>query len=271
MSRYTSATDADHAEMLEAIGVSSVDELFADVPEDLRLGRPLDLPDGLDEAEVYERMRELASRNADTESEVCFLGAGMYDHYVPAIVDAITSRSRVPDALHAVPARDLPGRPAGHVRVPDRDVGADRPAALERRPLRGPLDRRRRRLPGDRRDQAPSLRRLARASIPQSRETLATYAKGYPAEIAEVELSGGLTDPARSLRSSTIRPPPSSSATPTTSARVEDLEALAKVAHDAGALLVASCDPIALGILRPPGRVRRRRRRRRGPAARQPP
>ncbi|MBA2522987.1 MAG: glycine dehydrogenase, partial [Solirubrobacterales bacterium] len=93
MSGYTSTTDRDRQEMLAAIGVATVDELFENVPKDVRLGRPLDLPDGLSESEVYERMRELASRNADAESELCFLGAGMYDHYVPAIVDAITSRS----------------------------------------------------------------------------------------------------------------------------------------------------------------------------------
>src|SRR5690242_4698136 len=79
--------------MLEAIGVSSVEELFAELPDGVTLDGPLDLPDGLGESEVYERMRELASRNADADSETCFLGAGMYDHYVPAIVDAITSRS----------------------------------------------------------------------------------------------------------------------------------------------------------------------------------
>src|SRR4051794_32275670 len=79
--------------MLAAIGVDSVEELFAQIPQPLRLDRPLALPDGLGEAEVYERLAGLAERNADAEREVCFVGAGMYDHYVPAIVDAITSRS----------------------------------------------------------------------------------------------------------------------------------------------------------------------------------
>ena len=79
--------------MLDAIGVGSVDELFEDIPEELRLGRPLELPDGMAETEVYDRLTGLAGRNTDAESEVSFLGAGMYDHYVPAIVDAITSRS----------------------------------------------------------------------------------------------------------------------------------------------------------------------------------
>ena len=77
--------------MLAEIGVSSIGELFADLPADLRLGRPLDLPDGLPEAEVFDRLSALAERNADADSELCFLGAGMYDHYVPAIVDAIVA------------------------------------------------------------------------------------------------------------------------------------------------------------------------------------
>src|ERR1700761_7981050 len=79
--------------MLAAIGVESVADLFEQVPAPLRLGRPLDLPAGMSEAEVYERLAALAARNADAEEQVCFVGAGMYDHYVPAIVDAITQRS----------------------------------------------------------------------------------------------------------------------------------------------------------------------------------
>src|SRR6201991_5140558 len=79
--------------MLAAIGVESVDELFEQIPGPLRLGRPLDLPEGMSEAEVYERLVALAGRNADAEEQVTFLGARRYDHYVPAIVDAITSRS----------------------------------------------------------------------------------------------------------------------------------------------------------------------------------
>src|SRR5687768_11219198 len=79
--------------MLDAIGAGSIDELFEDIPSDVRLDGPLELPDGLPETEVYDRLAGLASRNSHAEAEVSFLGAGMYDHYVPAIVDAITSRS----------------------------------------------------------------------------------------------------------------------------------------------------------------------------------
>src|SRR3989449_6555884 len=79
--------------MLAAIGVDSIADLFADIPSEQRLDRPLDLPQGLSESELVDHLSELAARNADADSELCFLGAGMYDHYSPAIVDAITQRS----------------------------------------------------------------------------------------------------------------------------------------------------------------------------------
>ena len=140
VSRYTSATPADRAEMLAAIGVESAAELFEQIPEPLRLGRPLALPAGMGEAEVFERLAALAARNADAEAagllprgwDVRPLRAGdrRRDHRA----------QRVPHPLHALPAGDLPGRPAGDVRVSDRDVGAHRrcrsppPASTRARP-----------------------------------------------------------------------------------------------------------------------------------------
>src|SRR4051794_13960854 len=80
--------------MLATIGVSSLQELFdRQIPEAVRLGRPLDLPDGQSEQAVYEHLRELAARNVSAEDELCFLGGGMYDHYVPAVVDMLMERS----------------------------------------------------------------------------------------------------------------------------------------------------------------------------------
>ena len=93
MSRYTSATDDDRRAMLAAIGADSIDELFADVPEGVRLGRPIDLPPGRPEQEVYGYLRDLAAQNVSAEDEITFLGAGMYDHYVPALIDSLLARS----------------------------------------------------------------------------------------------------------------------------------------------------------------------------------
>ena len=85
LSRYTSATDADRRAMLDAIGVGSLEDLFDEIPAAVRLQRPLDLPDGKSESEVFDHLAGLAARNRHADAEVTFLGAGMYDHYVPSI------------------------------------------------------------------------------------------------------------------------------------------------------------------------------------------
>jgi len=89
---HLSVTDADRQAMLEAIGVSSVAELFEQVPEAVRLSRPLDLEPALSEPELVAHLEELAARNVHVGAELSFLGAGMYDHYVPAVVDAVLQR-----------------------------------------------------------------------------------------------------------------------------------------------------------------------------------
>ena len=94
MSRYTATTDADLEAMLAEIGVSSLEELFdRQIPAGVRLEGPLDLPAGLPEQDVYAHLRELAARNTSAEDEITFLGAGMYDHYVPAVIDMLMGRS----------------------------------------------------------------------------------------------------------------------------------------------------------------------------------
>ena len=84
---YLALTDADREAMLETIGVSSVEELFADLPGGVRLGRELELAPAMSEQELSAHLAELAARNVDATAEVSFLGAGIYDHYVPAVVD----------------------------------------------------------------------------------------------------------------------------------------------------------------------------------------
>src|SRR5204862_7410906 len=89
---YLSLTERDREEMLAAIGVSSVEELFRDIPAGVRFDRELALDPALGEQELSRHLEELAARNADTSRELSFLGAGIYDHYVPAIVDAVLQR-----------------------------------------------------------------------------------------------------------------------------------------------------------------------------------
>ena len=90
--RYVPHSPADVAEMLAAVRASSVDDLFAEVPEEVRRREPLALPAGLSESEVVAELRRLAGKDVPATQLVSFLGAGVYDHYVPAVVDAVVSR-----------------------------------------------------------------------------------------------------------------------------------------------------------------------------------
>jgi glycine dehydrogenase subunit 1 len=253
MTRYTSATPEDRAEMLAAIGVESTDELFAQIPEPLRLDRSLQLPAGMSEAEVYERLATLAARNADADRQVCFLGAGMYDHYVPAIVDAITQRSEFltpytpyqPEisqgGLQAMfefqtmmsELTALPVSNAGLYEAPSSVASAGYLAI-------GATKGRRRFV-------------VSRGVHPHSRETLATYAQGFGATIEEVGLENGLTDAAALAAAVDGETAAVFLQSPNFLGAVEDVEALGATAKAHGALLVVAVDPMTLGVLRPPG------------------
>jgi glycine dehydrogenase subunit 1 len=253
VSRYTSATDADRAAMLEAIGAASVEELFEQIPPEVRLGRGLELPDGKSEPEVFNHLAELAARNADAESELCFLGAGMYDHYVPAIVDAILERSEFltpytpyqPEVsqggLQAMfefqtCMSELTGLPVSNASMYEGPSSVASAAYLA---LGAGKDRKR--------------LVVSRGLHPHSRQTLETYARGFGAKVVEVGLRDGLTDPAEFENYVDTDVAAIFVQNPNYLGGIEDLEALAAAAHESGALAVAAVDPMTLGVLRPPG------------------
>ena len=252
MSRYTSATDADREAMLERIGAASIDELFADIPASVRLDRPIDLPAGKAEQEVYGYLRDLAARNVSAEDEISFLGAGMYDHYVPALVDALTSRSEFltpytpyqPEVSqgtlqvmfeYQTAISELTALPVSNATLYEAPSAVASAGWLARQENKRPRFL------------------VSRGLHPHSREALATTSHGYGTAVEEVALSGGLTD-AEALRDAVgddvsavfLQQPNYLGA-------VEDLELLAPLARETGALLVVQCDPMTLGVLRPPG------------------
>jgi glycine dehydrogenase subunit 1 len=252
MTTYTSATDADRQAMLETIGVASVEQLFADVPAALRLGRPLALPAGMAEQEVYEHLRELAARNVSCEDEVSFLGAGMYDHYVPALVDTLLSRSEFltpytpyqPEISqgglqvmfeYQTAISELTGLPVSNASV------YEGPSAVGAAAYLAKLTNGRRRV------------LTSRGVHPHSRDTLATLAHGYGQEVVEIPLRDGATD----LHALAAALDEDVSALvlqqPSFLGAVEDVAALAAAAKRIGALVICACDPIPLGILAPPG------------------
>ncbi len=252
VTRYTAATDADREAMLAAIGAASVDELFEDLPAEVRLEGPLALEDGLSEHDVYERLRDLAARNVDAESEISFLGAGMYDHYVPAIVDAITSRSEFltpytpyqPEisqgGLQAMfeyqtAISELTGLPVSNAALYEGPSSVASAAYLA--------------------IGATKRKRLvaSRGLHPHSRESLVTYGAGYGSDLVEVGLDGGVTDAHELADAIDEETAAVFLQTPNFLGAVEDIEALGAKAKEKGALVVVSCDPVALSILRPPG------------------
>ena len=87
--RFAPHTDGDVREMLSAIGLGSVDELFAQIPPSVRLDRELAIPEGVSEMELVADLRSLAARNRHADDLICFAGAGAYDHYVPSVVWAL--------------------------------------------------------------------------------------------------------------------------------------------------------------------------------------
>jgi glycine dehydrogenase subunit 1 len=252
LSRYTSATDADRKAMLERIGAGSIDELFADIPESVRLDRPIDLPPGKPEQEVYAYLRDLAARNVSAEDEICFLGAGMYDHYVPALVDALIARSEFltpytpyqPEVSqgtlqvmfeYQTAISELTGLPVSNATL------YEGPSAVASAGWMARLENRRDRF------------LVSRALHPHAREALATTASAYGTSVEELPLAGAVTD-ADALREA-VGDDVSAVflAQPNFLGAVEDLEMLAPLARETGALLVVSVDPMTLGVLRPPG------------------
>jgi glycine dehydrogenase subunit 1 len=256
LTQYTAVTDADLAEMLSAIGVSSVQELFdRQIPADVRLGRPLDLPAGLPEQEVYAHLRELAAKNVSAEDELTFLGAGMYDHYVPAVIDMLLGRSEFltpytpyqPEVSqgnlqamfeYQTAISELTGLPVSNASV------YEGPSAVA---------------------SAGYLARLAngkarfvvsRGLHPHSRETLETYAHGFGAEVVEVPLKDGVTDPEAWAAAIDDETGAVFFQQPNFLGAVEDAAALAAAAKDGvggNPIVVGQYDPIPLGVLKPPG------------------
>ena len=239
--------------MLAAVGAASIDELFADVPERLRLGRPLDLPAGKPEQEVYGYLRGLAAMNVSTEDEVSFLGAGMYDHYVPSLIDSIITRSEFltpytpyqPEISqgglqvmfeYQTAISELTGLPVSNASV------YEGPSALAAAGYLATLHH-------------PARTRflVSRGVHPHSRETLATTSVGWGTTIEEIGLSDGATDAGALDAALSDEVSAVFLQYPNFLGAVEDLEALVPAAKAAGALVIVQCDPLGLGILRPPG------------------
>ncbi len=235
--------------MLAAIGVGSIDELFRDIPADVRFAGPLNVFPALSEAELTRHMEELAAKN--TVDEVTFLGAGVYDHYVSAVVDSVLQRGEFLTAytpyqpemsqgvLQAIfeyqtAICELTGMDVSNASGYDgQTVAAD--ACFVARAATG-----------------KSKIVVTEATNPQVRETLVTYARGFGMEVVIDPHEGGVTDPAR------VREAAADAAIvifqqPNFFGCLEAAPELAAAAKEAGALACAHVDLVSLGVLEAPG------------------
>jgi glycine dehydrogenase subunit 1 len=248
---YLSLTERDREEMLAAIGVASVEELFRDIPSGVRFGRELDLEPPLSEQELSRHLEQLAARNVDTTRELSFLGAGIYDHYVPAVVDTVLQRGELltaytpyqPEMSQGVLQAifeyqtvicELTGMDVSNASGYDgTTVAADACYVAKHATERTKVV-------------------VTEATNPQVRQVVKTYAPGFGLEIVEVPQRGGVTDPDELRRAATdaacvIFQQPNFFGC------LEPAPDLAAAANEAEAIAVAHVDPMSLGVLEAPG------------------
>ena len=246
---YLSLTDADREAMLATIGVSSVDELFRDIPARVRFQRQLDVPPALAEADLQRHLEELAARNV--VDEVCFLGAGIYDHHVPAVVDAVLQRGELLTAytpyqpemsqgvLQAIfeyqtAICELTGMDVSNASGYDGStVAADACFVAKHATGRSKIV-------------------LTEATNPQVRRVVKTYAPGFGLEVVEVPHEEGVTDPER-VREAAVDAAAVIFQQPNFFGCLEPAPELAAAAAETGALPIAHVDLISLGVLEAPG------------------
>lgn len=250
---YVLNTPEDRRAMLAKIGVKSGDELFANIPESLRLKRPLQVPAALTEIELTRHMQALAVRNQGADQSVCFLGGGSYDHFIPAVVDAIASRSEYYTAYTPYQAEASQGSLQAFFEfqtlicqltgldVANASLYDGGSAVAEAALMAMTITQRHGKI------------LVAESVHPEYRRTLTTYLANLEAQPTVVPTPHGFLDPDELKRAIDDQTSCVIVQHPNFFGSLEEVEALAEAAHARGALFVVSFDPISLGLLKRPG------------------
>lgn len=252
--RYLPMTEQDKKEMLATIGVESVDELFSDIPESVRFNGLYNIKEAKSEASLLKELKQLAAKNQDTEANVSFLGAGVYNHYRPVIVDHVISRSEFYTAytpyqpeisqgeLQAIfefqtMIAELTGMDLANSSMYDGGTSLAEAGMLA----------------------AGHTRRkkifVSEAVHPEYRDVVATYAYGQSIEIVPIPTKDGVTDIVALKNLVDADTAAVMVQYPNFFGQIEDLKAIADVTHEAKGLFIVSANPLALGILTPPGKL----------------
>jgi glycine dehydrogenase subunit 1 len=252
---YIPNLDSDLREMMGEIGVDSYDSLIASVPKKLRSPR-IELPSPLTEMELQREIGGLAKENTSLDDSLCFLGAGAYEHFIPSAVDALASRGEFSTAYTPYQAEASQGTLQAiyeyqtmicelmQMAVSNASLYDGGSAIAETALLVRSVQRGRNRL------------LVASTMHPDYRTNLRTYLNGVGMEVEEIAALDGIVE----IRDLEARLDANTAAvfvqTPNFFGAIEPMEAICRVTHAAGALLVTSAHPMSLGLLKPPGEYR---------------
>ncbi|HPQ46480.1 MAG TPA: aminomethyl-transferring glycine dehydrogenase subunit GcvPA [Clostridia bacterium] len=252
MHKYIPNTAEEIREMIDAIGVSSVDDLFSSIPEEIRFKGRLNLPDKMTEQELDKYMRELARMNSSTDDLVCFLGAGAYDHYIPSVVNALTSRSEFYTAYTPYQAElsqgvlqaifefqtmvsEITGMDAANASMYDGSSSTAEACsiALVNAHKRNKI-------------------LISEGLHPETRKVIRTYMSGRDAVLEEIPLKDGETDYETLAAKCDENTAAVCIQSPNFFGIVEDMDRVGEIARENNAAFIVNTDLISLGILKPP-------------------
>ncbi len=252
--RYLPMTEQDQREMLESIGVESINDLFEDIPEKVRFEGDYKIKEAKSETGLVKELTKLAAKNADLKSHTSFLGAGVYDHYMPIIVDHVLSRSEFYTAytpyqpeisqgeLQAIfefqtMICELTGMDVANSSMYDGGTALAEAAMLSA-------------------GQTRRKKVLVSGTVhPESIDVLKSYAKGQYIEVVEIPHKNGVTDVEEFKKLMTDEYAAVIVQYPNFYGRIEDLKVIEEVTHAEKAMFVVSSNPLALGALTPPGKL----------------
>lgn len=252
MSRYIPNTDEDRTQMLSALGFASVDELFDDIPGELKFKGMLDLPASMSELDLSAHMKKLASKNIDSGTNTCFLGGGAYDHFIPSVVKHVISRSEFYTAytpyqpeisqgmLQAIfeyqtMICQLTGMDVSNASMYDGATALAEAAFMAVRST------------------GRNMVAVSAGVHPEYRAVLKTYAQFNGIKVLEIELESGKTDMKELENSIGETCAAVIIQSPNFFGAIEDLKGAAELAAKNKALAIACVDPISLALLKPPG------------------
>ncbi len=252
MARYIGNTNEDRAQMLEEIGVESIEALFKAVPDSVFLKDRLNIPDAQSEMELVKNIKSLSDKNLNLDDYTCFLGAGAYDHYIPALIDSLISRQEFYTAYtpyqpeisqgtlqvifeYQTMISELTGLPVVNASMYDGATALTEAAVMACESTKRPEIL------------------IASTVHPESRQVLNTYAGFRDISVSEIGYKDGRIDLEDLKSKLKVNTAALIIQSPNFFGIVEDVASISGIIHENKSLLIVSADPISLALLKSPG------------------